>query len=263
MTLDRILVSLLRRRVKGTSRLLRLLKHNQPYFLLRAKTTHGLLFNLDPDDHLDRIVLQHGYYEGEILETLLQYLGNAGVLWDIGANIGLHAITAKHLRPEAHVVCFEPSPFTFCRLYMNAKLNGSDLQMVNAGLGNSRGFLSLNMTISGNSGQTSFRPWDHVEYSGAIRCWCDTGADLVRQGVVPAPTVVKIDVEGFEPEVFSGLQPILKGSALEAIVFEAPADLLTGSHPICRILLESGFKIDPIHSAVPEENSLVNYVATR
>jgi FkbM family methyltransferase len=206
------------------------------------------LFNLDPEDFIDKRVLKNGYYEEEVLEGLLQYIGNDGVLWDIGANIGIHSITVKHLRPDAKVVCFEHSPFTFSRLYLNANLSGTDLLLFNIALGASSGYPHLNLMISGNSGLTSLRPWEDVSYQHLMHCFCDTAANLVTCGVVPFPTVVKIDVEGFEFEVISGFRELLDNRELRAIIFESPTDFIENSNrfPSFQLLRQAGFDITPL-----------------
>jgi FkbM family methyltransferase len=211
-------------------------------------------------------VLKYGYFEEEVLTSLLEHVGSNGVLWDIGANIGLHSITVKHLCPKVQVVSFEPSPFTFSRLYLNASLNHADLLLFNIGLGNSTGYPKLSLNISGNSGQTSFRPWGHVSYQHSMLCFCDTAANLVRNGTVPMPTVLKVDVEGFELEVISGFQEFLESRELNTIVFESRPDFIenSGCYPIYRLLRQAGFEISPLYSDNKDENSRpTNFIAKR
>lgn len=264
--LDSIFTWMVRKNISGRFRLLRFLKHHQPYYLVQAKSKHGLLFNLDPEDYLDNIVLKDGYYEDEVLTTLVHNLKNTGVLWDIGANIGLHSLTVKHLCPESQVVCFEPSPFTFSRLYLNANLNNADLILLNTGLGNVNGYFKLSLSISGNSGLTSFKPWNNITYQHSMLCTCEIAANLIKHGIVPMPTVIKIDVEGFEYEVLSGFNDLLENSILRAIVFESAPDFLKNpnTYPLYNLLLKSGFEITPLYPLNKEDHSLpTNYVAKR
>ena len=76
----------------------------------------------------------------KFLEAILPFLRQGAVFWDIGANFGLHAITAKHLKPEARVICIEPSPIMIARLNANARLNNVSVDIINAALSDSRGF---------------------------------------------------------------------------------------------------------------------------
>jgi FkbM family methyltransferase len=264
--LDSLITSMVRRGLWGRHRVLKLLKQHNPYYLIQARSKHGILFNLNPEDYLDAIVLKNGYYEEEVLTALLQHIGNEDILWDIGANIGLHAITIKHLRPKTQVVCFEPSPFTFSRLYLNANLNNADLLLINIGLSNSIGYSKLSFTISGNSGLTSFRPWNNFSYQHAMLCYCDTAANMVRHGVIPIPTVIKIDVEGFEFEVLSGLEELLENGMLRVVIFEAPSDFLENSnrYPVHHLLRQTGFEITALPPMNKEVQALpTNFLAKR
>jgi FkbM family methyltransferase len=264
--LDSFISLIVRLRVPGRARILRFLKQHHPYHLVQARSKHGLLFDLNPEDYLDAIVLKNGYYEEEVLTALLQQLGNDGVLWDIGANIGLHAITLKHLCPTAEVVCFEPSPFTFSRLYLNANLNQSDLILINVGLGDSIGYPELSLKINGNSGLTSFKPWSNVSYQDAILCHCDTAANMVRRGIAPIPTVIKIDVESFEFEVLSGFEDVIENRILRAVIFESPSDFLEnpGRYPVYNLLQQAGFAITALPPLNKEVQTLpTNFLALR
>lgn len=264
--LDSFISLIVRRRVPGRARILRWLKQHHPYHLVQARSKHGLLFDLNPEDYLDRIVLKNGYYEEEVLTALLQQLGNDGVLWDIGANIGLHAITLKHLCPTAEVVCFEPSPFTFSRLYLNANLNQSDLVMINVALGDCIGYPELSLKINGNSGLTSFRPWSNVTYQDAMLCYCDTAANMVKRRIAPIPTVIKIDVESFEFEVLSGFEDLLENRILRAVIFESPFDFLENSsnYPAYHLLQQAGFAISALPPLDQEVQLLpTNFLALR
>jgi glycosyltransferase involved in cell wall biosynthesis len=108
-----------RHRIRGGVRARKLLRGPYPISLIRARTLHGLA--LDPESHLDSIVLRDGYYEKPILDAIMAHLPTDGVLWDVGANVGIHSVTAKHLCPTATVVAFEPVPFTAARLTLNAE----------------------------------------------------------------------------------------------------------------------------------------------
>lgn len=264
--LDSFISLIVRRRVPGRARILRLLKQHHPYHLVQARSKHGLLFDLNPEDYLDAIVLKNGYYEEEVLTALLQQLGNDGVLWDIGANIGLHAITLKHLCPTAQVVCFEPSPFTFSRLYLNTNLNQADLVLINVGLGDRVGYPELSLKINGNSGLTSFKPWSNVSYQDAMLCYCDTADNIVKRGIAPIPTVIKIDVESFEFEVLSGFEDLLENRILRAVIFESPTDFLenSGHYPVYHLLQGAGFAISALPPLNTEVQSLpTNFLALR
>jgi FkbM family methyltransferase len=264
--LDAVVAFASRRRLRGAARLRRLLRGHPGVTRTRVRTVDGLLLDIDVENVLDFAVLDHGYYEREVLDAVIACLPPNAVLWDVGANIGLHAVTAKHLRPDAAVVAFEPAPQTASRLMSNANLNDADLQVVTAALAERDGIARLSVMTRGNSGLSSLRPWPDVEYEGAIMCPCVRADALVAQGALPPPTVVKLDVEGFEAEVLRGFGSLLAGNELRSVVFEAPGDATNQPqrYPVFALLSDAGFSISPLAPAHSSEKSVAtNFVATK
>ena len=106
---DRLLALFRRRGWRGYPKLLHWLKPPGARRELLTVTRYGSRFYLRPRDGVDTHVLLEGFYESEVLEAVRPVLGPGAVLWVVGANFGLHAITAKFLHPHATVVAFEPS----------------------------------------------------------------------------------------------------------------------------------------------------------
>lgn len=66
---------------------------------------------LDPSDYIDSFIIKEGYYESEVFDALASRLQSSNdVVWDVGANIGIHSLTMAKLNPGLTVVCFEPNP---------------------------------------------------------------------------------------------------------------------------------------------------------
>lgn len=264
--LDTVVAFASRRGLRGAARLRRLLRGHHSVTLTRVQTTDGLLFDIDAENVMDFAVLKDGYFEREVIDAVVGCLTPNGVLWDVGANIGLHAVTAKRLRPGATVVAFEPAPHTTARLIGNIDLNGLDVQVVAAALNETDGIARLSVVTRGNTGLSSLRPWPDVEYERTILCACVRADSLVSGGVLAAPTVVKLDVEGFEVEVLRGFGDLLVSSELRAIVFEAPGDAAFQSpaHPVFDLLTTAGFLISPLPpGGASQRRVATNYLATR
>jgi FkbM family methyltransferase len=264
--LDAVVAFATRRRLRGTARLRRLLRGHHEIGLTRVQTTDGLLFDLDVENFMDSAVLDHGYYEREVLDAVLAALPDAGVFWDVGANIGLHAVTVKSVRPRATVVAFEPAPYTAARLIANARLNATDLQIVTCALSDTTGLATLSIVTRGNSGLSSLRPWADVSYDARIMCPRDRAEALVLNDACPAPNVVKLDVEGYEAEVLRGFGDLLSAPTLNAIVFEAPGDFSASPerHPVSKMLEHAGFRVKPLSPAHSAEKTVAtNFLAFR
>jgi hypothetical protein len=84
---------------------------------------------------------------------------------------------------------------------------------------------------------------------------------LIDTGELPAADIWKVDVEGFESEVFRGARSLFTSRPPRAILFEAPWP--EGPDEPWRILRTAAYVI----RHVPRENGVVepleNYLATR
>jgi len=258
---DRFLTWWWRRGWRGFHMLRRLLRAGR----LRVRTPYGSVFALDPVAYIDGIVLREGYYESEVFEALRPYLGAGAVFWDIGGNIGLHAVTAKLLQPATQVFAFEPNPAMIREIQANARLNGVVLEVMPCALAESAGPRTFHVNDQGNAGMSTLQAWHGGHYDRQITVECARGDELVAAGRLPPPTVIKLDVEGGEAAVLAGLGSLLQRTELRALVFEAAAGLglAPDTDPIAGPLRAAGFRFIPLvrreHSAHP----LDNYLATR
>ena len=219
---------------------------------------------MDVENVLDWAVLDHGYYQREVLDAIMASIPDNGILWDVGANVGLHAITTKRLKPEVTVVAFEPAPHTAARLIANADLNRAEVRVVTCALSDTSGIAELSIVTHGNSGLTSLRPWPDVRYEGTIMCPCARADELVRSGALPAPNVLKLDVEGFEAEVLRGFGELLTAPSLTAVIFEGTPEAPAVPDSLFTIIRRAGYRIEALRPRDPREaSSASNYLATR
>jgi len=260
---DRLLTLYFRRGWRGSYRIWHLLNSQEMKPFVKANNKYGTQLLLSPLEYIDSFVLLAGYYESEVLEAILPFLHSGAVFWDVGANFGLHAITAKRLKPEAKVICFEPSALMIARLQANARLNDVSVDVVNAALTDCPGFRYLHIA-EGNAGMTTLKPLATASYRGKVLCWSDTGDNLVESRTVPAPTVIKLDVEGSELDVLRGLKTVLRERNRRAIVVEADPNLLIESDSeIYMILRAAGFNIKMLTRNERTQHHLENFIAVR
>lgn len=229
------------------------------------RTPYGSVFALDPVAYIDGIVLREGYYESEVFEALRPFLGAGTVFWDIGGNFGLHSVTAKLLAPATQVFVFEPNPAMIHEIQANARLNGVALEIMSCALADSGGPRTFHVNDHGNAGMSTLHAWDGGHYDRQITVECARGDELVANGRLPAPTVLKLDVEGGEAAVLAGLGTLLCRSELRAIVFEADAGLAQSpdTDPIAGPLRAAGFRFAPLLRREHSKHTLDNYLATR
>lgn len=254
---DRLLASWWRRRWRGFLTLRQLLGRGAG---VRAVTPYGSTFLLDPLSYIDGIVLSHGFYESEVLEALRAACSAGTVVWDIGANFGLHAMTLARLVPGATIVAFEPNPSEHARLLRHRAWNAPAALTSTVALSSSNGVLPLHLGPAGNSGMTTLSPWSQGGYSGTVFVATARGDDLVAAGVLPAPQVIKLDVEGHEAEVLRGLSTVLRRPECAVVVFEDALDGLTEPK---RLLQEAGFHLHGLERRERTAHPLGNFLARK
>jgi FkbM family methyltransferase len=229
--------------------------------LLLTKTQHNVTIALTPRHYIDTEIIRRGYYEIEVLDAVLEHLEPGNVFWDVGANLGLHSATVKFLRPDSVVVAFEPNPELIVRLLQTMDRNNLTVQVVQSALWNSTTLQGLHLAQSCNPGMTTLLPEDGNNLPMSYIS-CHLGDELVRQGLVPAPTVIKLDVEGAEGKVLDGLTETLKSRNLHAVIFEHTSTDGTDDvdTPFTRLPL-LGFRIQRLNSHHAAKHA--NYVAIR
>jgi len=156
-----------------------------------------------------------GLHEFEDMSFLLHLLRKDDLFVDVGANIGSYTILAGAVR-RAHCIAIEPIPATVRYLQQNINLNGINnlVKVYNMGIGEKPGKLrftshldTMNHVITESAEITS----DIIEIEV-------TSIDLALSGL--SPTLIKIDVEGFEDSVIAGSEKTLLAEPLTAIIME-------------------------------------------
>ncbi|MBC8401689.1 MAG: FkbM family methyltransferase [Candidatus Marinimicrobia bacterium] len=147
--------------------------------------------------------------EQDYIERLLKQGSNNSVFWDIGSNIGLFSVLFSKKYPEAKILAFEPAPTNYKVILENIKLNNlNNIEVYDIALGESQENLILKGLDEKGWGGSSFLRPDNIgekEYSVVVT----SGSMLVNKQNYSIPTLLKIDVEGFEMSVLHGLEDIL------------------------------------------------------
>ena len=157
------------------------------------------------DDYLDHV---GDNFEPEIVELLQLLSKGSKTILDIGANIGMTALLFSRLGEK--VYAFEPNPGTFNFLKNNLEKNNIlNVTPLNFGLGNDDKNLSLTFSTTNRAGAFVSNKIsansDHEVETIQIKRLSDTISDLNISNI----DFIKIDVEGFEMEVLSGVGDVL------------------------------------------------------
>lgn len=153
-----------------------------------------------------------GLHEFEDMGFLLHFLREDDTFFDIGANVGSYTLLASGVT-RCKTLCFEPSPITFKILSDNIKLNKfvSKVTAYNLAIGSRVGHLNFT-----ENEDTTNRVVTSSDSCLSIKVEVKTLDDFSDD----IPSLMKIDVEGFETEVLNGATNILSNPKLKAIIIE-------------------------------------------
>jgi len=199
--------ALQRRFVQGASRWLR-----ESDVTIRHGAAAGLRFNAggaNPGYAL-------GTTEPAVQDALEGLLHAGDIFYDIGANVGFFTVLAARLvGPGGRVVAFEPLPANVAALRRNLALNGfANAVVVEAAAGVAGGTADLvpeeEPTWARLAGMERGSDAPPDPSAGAVRVRVVSVDETVEAGAAPPPTLVKIDVEGAELDVVSGMARTLR-----------------------------------------------------
>jgi len=196
----------------------------RPAFRVRA-TPSRLAFYVTHRDTIGRHIAKYGTHEPLLTRWIDEFLDAAppGIVVDVGANLGWHALhAARHAHVET-VLAFEPDPFNAWLIERNVFENGIDNVIVDArAVGAAPGLARLHRYKSTNYGRHSLAT-DHGFGSREVLLTDLDGALAAAGFGDRAISLIKIDVEGYEPAVIAGAKETLKRTA--ALVLEYSPDI--------------------------------------
>ena len=167
------------------------------------------------------------------------------IVYDIGANVGLHTLLFSRLvGDEGHVFAFEPSPDTADLLAEHLRINGKkNVTIIQKAVAGQPGKLRFS-----GSGDSRIR---RLHVAGESSVLCVTLDQMVRE--LPPPACIKMDIEGAELEALP--------SAAECFHRYRPK-LFLATHgndvPCCNLLTSWGYNVQffsgPDLLALPKES---------
>lgn len=158
-----------------------------------------------------------GLHDFEDMCFLLHFLRRGDLFIDIGANIGSYTVLAAGVA-EATCISIEPVPQAFDLLKKNVSINNlfDKVTALNIGIGSQKGILSFTKNL--DTVNHVILENHHEQGEELIQVFCDCLDSLLANK--QKPSLLKIDVEGFEQEVINGAQGVLNDGALKAIIIE-------------------------------------------
>lgn len=240
-------------------RLWTVLRRLMGYKRLRVPYEGGWI-TVNDEDKVQYSFLSSGGYEKEVWEALRPYVRPGDVVWDVGAHIGGFTLSAGFTRGVGQVVSFEPNPTLFKILCFHRALNAVAGQAFSYALSDASRRQRLRLAPADNLGQSSLVLSDKGD---SVEVECRTVDELVYGMGVPAPDLMKIDVEGWEMHVLRGAERLFKERPPKALVYEdeTKSDGSAVGPDIARFLTARGYSIQRIHRPTGEIKENENYLA--
>jgi FkbM family methyltransferase len=173
----------------------------------------GLRLELDLRDNLQRTLYFTGTYEPGLLRLLGAEVRPGDVVLDVGAHVGVHALTAarrlRELGAGGRVIAFEPTSDSAGTIRAAAARNGVPVEVVQAALGEEEGEVELR-------GDPRYGAHD-----AGVRSQFGEGEIVARAPVMAFDAwaeraglerldVVKLDIEGAEILALRGMRESLR-----------------------------------------------------
>ncbi len=187
---------------------------------------NGFPIEYDPDDWTSRTIYQ-GTYERPLLKFINQLDCQSHVI-DVGANIGVTLWHGMQKSTSGSYWAFEPASEPYKKLSVLCSFLPNTGIAFREALGSSEGKAKLfGVNNSKHSGLATLRPMSNyqiVDFEEVSVTTLDKVVGNIEiQGAI---NLLKIDVEGLEPEVLSGAKMLILSERVEVVIIEVSPELI-------------------------------------
>lgn len=196
----------------------------------------------------------HGYwfgsYEHYKQKAISSYTREGMVAYDIGAHAGFYTLLFSGIcGASGYVYSFEPNPDNLIYLNRHLELNKIDnAEILRIALSNTKSYMFFDDTQNSSMGHLS-------ENETGLKVPTDTIDNLMCEGLLKPPDIMKIDVEGAELDVLFGGEETI--STYKPIIFIA-IDNPDNEGAILDFLRKRDYKIEKLNDNRYEIVAYVN-----
>jgi FkbM family methyltransferase len=204
---------------------------------LSVSVAGGSRMSVSTSDQVGRVLAISGVWEPPSTAVFTSVLRPGDICLDIGAHIGYFTLLASRLvGPRGHVYAFEPSPSSYAALCDNLARNRvQNVTALAVAVGGTPGEAVLHEGPGTNTGRSTLRdrqPNGVPITTKGVVVDVRTPISCVPEQELRRIRLIKIDVEGYEVEVLSGLAPILELRGRLAVLVEFNPAWSAHEHPI-------------------------------
>ncbi len=163
---------------------------------ISIKNSEGIVFKLDANDWITRVMIETGNYEKGSVELAKHLLKGGGIFIDVGANFGLYSCQVKYSNEKVRVFTVEPNYKVVPRLVNNLAINKliGNVTVINAAIGDTFSQVYLQFPVQNNLG-TTFVSNTNTGGIAVVSCPLDF---LLQSNNIRQVDLLKIDIEGNE-----------------------------------------------------------------
>lgn len=187
--------------------------------MLKTTKVNGFTRELDMSEAIQRLMAGRAY-EPEQTKWIKEHLRPGQRFVDVGANFGYYASLASSIvGPHGRVFAFEPSPVAQASLQKMVAQNKIDnIELVQAAVGSSAGEIHLYLPRSGPVHSPSIFPLDDNFTPHLVKMIALSDYAPLNDG--RAIDLIKIDVEGYEPNVLEGMRSLIERKLVRKLLCE-------------------------------------------
>jgi len=144
-----------------------------------------------------------GTYGGDEAIMFASRIGQGQTVFDVGAHVGYFTVLfSKLVGKDGRVYAFEPEPFNIRLIKQHVKKNRiENIDLIEAGVAERAGRMHFDNKRGSGRGR--------IADSGGIEIALVGLDELYREGRIPVPDVLKMDVEGAEVDALKGAKNLL------------------------------------------------------
>jgi len=178
----------------------------------------GFAFQCDLSEHIQRRIFLFDY-DSRAQKFIRENLKAGDTFLDIGANVGFYTFLGASIVGETgRVIAIEPNPKTFEKMRKTIERNRlKNVLALNIGLGSSESEVELYYNSSIGNDSATMVAHGATE---SVKVKVLKLDEVVSQHNIETIAYVKIDVDGFEPEVFQGAKSLLAAGGIKALQCE-------------------------------------------
>ena len=179
--------------------------------LIRFKGVEFLIY-FESKGIIEELILKEGSYEGDLITIADCFIEENTIIIDVGANIGFESLYFARKYPANLVYSYEPTAISYKCLSKSKDINGlANLKIFRLGVGEKSGRVEIHSATKEtyNKGLASIETNFDLDDT-FIKETIDitTLDDHIKEN--KRITLIKIDVQGYEPKVLEGAINLIK-----------------------------------------------------